>query len=323
LNAKSLIRGAIHRFGGLAAARLATRNGLRIAGYHHFPLALRPALERQCDWIRRHYRPVSMREVAESLDSGNSLPPDSLAVTVDDGYLDFFTVGYPVFRAHGIPATVYLATDFLDHRAWFWWHRILYAFLHSSHSSVRCPILGYPLLLKSESARREGASQIIERAKSLPESERLALCNEIHDRLDVPLPPEPPTEWSPMSWNQVRELCQQGVEFGAHTKTHTILSTVAGPERLQEEIFFPKRRIEEETGNPVLHFAYPNGKWRDIDDHATAAVREAGYRTAVTFQSGFNRPPDRFLLRRLGVAPGQDQPLFEEIVSGIRHLLDP
>src|ERR1035438_6165476 len=107
---KSAAAAALHHAGGLAAVRWINRRRLRILMYHRF--SDRAALARQCAHIRRHYHPVSMAAVSEWLDGLRSLPPYAVAVTVDDGYGDFQEAGYPVFAEYGIPATVFLATDF-------------------------------------------------------------------------------------------------------------------------------------------------------------------------------------------------------------------
>lgn len=315
---KSLARVGLHSFGGLSAVRWWNRGCVRILGYHEFPPQDRQLLEWQCKWIRQYFEPVSMNAIAESLETAKPLPANALAVTVDDGFASFFETGYPVFRAYGIPATVFLVSDFLDHRIWLWWHRILWAFRHTN-----CPAFewnGRRFSLDSVAARNAAAEEMMEAAKTMPNTARLALCAEIADGLGVVLPPEPPAEWLPMSWDQVRELQQKGVQFGAHTKTHPILSTVEDQETMKEEIVGSKRRIEEELGVGVEHFAYPNGRWQDIGEMADRIVREAGFRTAASFEAGLNRQPDRFLLQRLGAYINGDRRGFAEIVSGVQHV---
>ena len=285
--------------------------------YHRF--ANRAALARQCAHIRRHYRPVSMAAVSEWLHARQTLPPGAIAVTVDDGYNDFREAA-AVFAEYGIPVTVFLVTDFLDRKSWLWFDRVVYAFDHAhvSEASIAWPggsILRFPL--DSAAARESAGQQVADRAVSLSPAERGELVDSLPVLLQVEMPEHAPPEYAPLSWDAVRTLAAAGVEFGAHTKTHPILSAIHNPEELQDEIAGSKARIERELDRPVLHFCYPNGKMQDIGPAAVEAVRAAGMLTAVTAEPGLNGlDPNAFLLNRTGADPGQDAMYFARNVAG-------
>jgi peptidoglycan/xylan/chitin deacetylase (PgdA/CDA1 family) len=315
---RSAAAAVFHHAGGLAAVRWRHRQGLRILMYHRF--ADRAALARQCALMRRHYRPVSMAAVSEWLHAGRSLPPYALAVTVDDGHGDFQEVGYPVFAEYGIPATVFLVTDFMDGKSWLWFDRILYAFERAkvSDASVRMPdgnLLRYKL--ESPASRRAAGQQTADLAAGLSPVDRRELVATLPGLLHAEMPEQAPPEHRPLSWDEVRLLAASGVEFGAHTKTHPILSELNDAEELREEIAGSQARIESELGRPVLHFCYPNGKMRDIG-RAAAAVRAAGMQTAVTAEPGLNRvDQDAFLLRRIGADPSHQEMYFARRLAGL------
>src|SRR5260370_38623982 len=109
--AKRLIRVALHSSGAVDGIRRLRQRAVRILMYPHFTPDNARLLE-QCEHIRNHYQPVSLELIGESLQTGKSLPHNSLAVTVDDGYRDFFLYAYPVFRNCQIPVTVFLVSDF-------------------------------------------------------------------------------------------------------------------------------------------------------------------------------------------------------------------
>lgn len=305
---KRAARAAFHNAGGVAMARWINRKGVRILMYHRF--RDRDALARQCAHIRAHYAPVSMSQVADWLSGGAALPENALAVTVDDGYRDFYQVAFPVFREHGIPATVYLVSDFLERKLWLWVDQVRYAFLRGQ--ALR-PELATP------QARRQAAYEMTEAAKRLPNAERLRLLAGLPDQLQVVLPHEAPLEYEPLRWEEVREMAAASIEFGAHTRTHPVLSRGLGAQELADEIAGSKRQIEQQLGRPVEHFCYPNGSNEDFGADAVEAVRAANYRTAVTTESGLNYPgANRFELLRIGVEPGLDQDYFERCAAGFR-----
>ncbi|HUE03347.1 MAG TPA: polysaccharide deacetylase family protein [Bryobacteraceae bacterium] len=310
---------AFHHAGGLAAVRWFHRGSLRILMYHRF--ADRTALASQCAHIRAHYQPVSMRAVSQWLHSGRSLPPYAVAVTVDDGYADFQDAGYPVFAEYGIPVTVFLVTDFIDRKLWLWFDRVVYAFRHGqvAAASIEMPdgsVLRFKL--ESDTSRREAGQHLANLAVSLGPGERRELVESLPRLLKTDMPEQPPPEYRPLSWDEVRLLAASGVEFGAHTRTHPILSALTDAEELREEIAGSKARIEAELDRPVLHFCYPNGKMPDIGREAIDAVRAAGMQTAVTAEPGLNEAhQDAFLLNRIGPDPSHPEMYFARRLAGI------
>lgn len=295
------LKPALHSLGLLALMRWRSRQGVRILMYHRFPDAA-AGLRAQCEHIRRHYTPVSLKQVGESYQQGTPLPPNALAVTIDDGYRDFVTAGEPVFHAFDIPTTIFVVSDFLDGKQWMWWDAVAWAVANTRQAGVAVDRAAFCAGLKEQPvAVREQAVEALLR------------------RLEVDLPVAPPEAHAPMTWDEARRLATRGVEFGAHTRTHPILSQLTSREALRDEILSPKARIEAELGTPALHFCYPNGRRQDFTDEAVALLRDGGFQTAVTTERGINyagAPP--LMLRRLGVEPGNPMPYFAELLAGLR-----
>jgi peptidoglycan/xylan/chitin deacetylase (PgdA/CDA1 family) len=113
-------------------------------------------------------------------------------------------------------------------------------------------------------------------------------------------------DWSPgaevqgrqlMTWEQATELRRDGIELGAHTRTHASLRGLA-PAELADEIAGSRRDLEERLG-PIRHFAYPYGR---LDDAAVRAVEEAGFASACGIEEGRNSPgTPAFTLRRVEI----------------------
>lgn len=79
-----------------------------------------------------------------------------------------------------------------------------------------------------------------------------------------------------MTWNELREAAERGVEIGGHTASHPHLTRMSD-EELDRELADSKQRIEEELGRPARLLAYPYG---EHDARVHAAVRRAGYAAA-------------------------------------------
>jgi peptidoglycan/xylan/chitin deacetylase (PgdA/CDA1 family) len=80
-----------------------------------------------------------------------------------------------------------------------------------------------------------------------------------------------------LTWAQVEEMAEAGIEFGSHGVRHAHLPEL-GDEELREELLESRRAISERLGSCEM-LAYPFGHW---DDRVAAAARDAGYSFAFT-----------------------------------------
>ncbi len=320
---RRLAREAFHSAGGLHAARALTRRGVRILMYHRFPGAgCRAALERRCAHIRKYYNPLPLSAIARAWRDGGHLPPNTVSVTVDDGYRDFYDVAYPVLASFRIPVTVYLVSDFMDGRCWLWFDRLQYVFEQTRATKAEIPLApGNSILVRlgSPAERKSAAKAVIEAAKRMPDAQRIQLVDELPALLGVELPDLPPPQYAPLTWDSVREMGRMGVDFGPHTRTHPILSRLCEEQRLQEEIDGSRNRIEAETGKPSTSFCYPNGRYEDIGEKVLERVRQSGFETAVVTAEGLNYPGcNPLLLKRIPADPSYSELFFQEYLAGVR-----
>jgi peptidoglycan/xylan/chitin deacetylase (PgdA/CDA1 family) len=85
-----------------------------------------------------------------------------------------------------------------------------------------------------------------------------------------------------MTADQLRAWHQNGMEVGAHSRTHVRLSQ-CNDQQQRDEIQGCKADLEDRLGFGVTQFCYPYG---DYDDRAVDATREAGYAAATTTDRG-------------------------------------
>ena len=70
------------------------------------------AFDEQIRYLRRAgFRGVSLAEWATAVAARRPLAGRAVAITFDDGYLDFLTAAWPILRRHGFAAEVFLVTD--------------------------------------------------------------------------------------------------------------------------------------------------------------------------------------------------------------------
>src|SRR5690554_5940799 len=101
LNKSELVR-LLGPCGLYGLARLLTRNQPRILMYHRFSKIPTPGcvsqetFDSQVRHLSRYYNLASMTDLVRGLRGEISLKPNTIVITVDDGYQDFYTVAYPV-----------------------------------------------------------------------------------------------------------------------------------------------------------------------------------------------------------------------------------
>jgi peptidoglycan/xylan/chitin deacetylase (PgdA/CDA1 family)/glycosyltransferase involved in cell wall biosynthesis len=106
-----------------------------------------------------------------------------------------------------------------------------------------------------------------------------------------------------MSAGDVERLAEDGIDFGAHGRTHRDLTTL-GPSALEEEIRGSRTDLEDLVGDRVSCFAYPFGR----STRSAEELVSQTYDLAFTTERGINvlsTPPH--LLRRSGVGPADSR----------------
>ena len=290
--------------GSVASSTGRGGRGLLILIYHRVlaapdPLRSRtvqaPDFAAQMDLIASCFNVLPLSEALERLES-RSLPARALSVTFDDGYADNLTVAAPIMRERGIRPTVFVATGYLDGGLMF--NDAITEAVRAAPQRLDLSDLGLGLLeLHDVLARRAAIRRLIVEIKYRPAHERGVLATEIFRRAGA----TPPRDLM-LSTSQVRSLRDAGVEIGAHTATHPILTRLTS-EAAREDIARSRQVLEGILGDPVRLFAYPNGRpGEDYDARHVAMVRELGFAAALSTSWGAaHADSDRLQLPR--VAP--------------------
>ena len=99
-------------------------------------LAVSPShFEEQLHVLRRVRYPVPLTDFVRRLVAG-TLPAHAVALTFDDGYADNFLAGKPRLEATDVPATIFLASGYIDCPAQFWWDELAQLVLTENRSSM-------------------------------------------------------------------------------------------------------------------------------------------------------------------------------------------
>lgn len=278
--------------GVFAPFRMANRNKTVILTYHRFgedgagtrtPARL---FANQLEYLCRHYNIVPLSSIAECIVRNKEIPAYSVAITIDDGYSDAYEIAYPLLKRFGVPATLFVVTDFVDGKGWVWTDKLRFLALQTAIKEVELTVGSFKLRLGGieKKARLAAAGKINEMLKQMPNAVKEETISRFAEAFGLHLPDKVPEEFGAISWDQAREMGANGVEIGSHTVTHPILTQV-DDEQLRREMAESKIRIENELGQEARLFCYPNG---NFDSRVQFAAENAGYLCAVTTRHGFN-----------------------------------
>jgi peptidoglycan/xylan/chitin deacetylase (PgdA/CDA1 family) len=251
-------------------------------------------------WVRERCDPITPAELVARAERPNRLRP-AVLVTFDDGYRDYHDLAYPVLESLSIPATVFLATSFMDEGGLMWTEEIQSAALATRRERVTLPWSGATVALPDAAARAALGDDARAHLKTLPDAERLALVGALLRELGDP----PRGERQMLSWDEVRHASKLTI-WGGHSHTHPIMSRLdaAAAER---EIRTCKERIATETGRAPTTFAYPNGRRSDYTAETQAILRRHGFSLAFSTSEGIaGADSDWLAIKRLPAEAAHD-----------------
>ncbi len=244
-------------------------------------------------WMRRWFTVLPLDRAVQQLQD-RTLPAAAAAITFDDGYADNARNAMPILQRHGMPATFFVASAFLDGGR-MWNDSVVEAVRGARAATLDLGAVGYGRHdLSSLDARRAAIQAILGQIKYLPQVERQTAVGAVVRAAGVRLPDD-----LMMTSAQLRSLREGGMQIGAHTCTHPILARLdAGQARA--EIQQGRQKIESLLQERVGLFAYPNGKpGQDYEARHVAMVRELGFDAAVSTAPGSAmRASDPFQLPR-------------------------
>lgn len=232
-------------------------------------------------FLGAEFNVITLGEAAARLDE-SELPRRALCITFDDGYADNAEVALPLLLRHGLKATFFVATGFLDGGRMFN-DSVIECLRRTGLDSVDLGEFGLPRRSTASAADRRGViDALLPKVKYLGLAEREGFIARLHRLAGAPELPG----GLMMRSEQVRQLHRAGMEIGAHTVRHPILRLLSNAEA-QDEIAGGRARLQALVDAAVEVFAYPNGKpGEDYDHRHVDMVRRLGFRAAVSTSPG-------------------------------------
>jgi peptidoglycan/xylan/chitin deacetylase (PgdA/CDA1 family) len=251
--------------------------------------------KQQIEFFSRNYEIIQLDDLIQRLDQGKSPPPQAVAITFDDGYLDVYSSAFPILAQYHVPATVFLATGYIGSDRLFWWDKVNYILQNTPETSMNLGTYGIYSLSSAED-RLLGNTKICEWLKKIDENTKNEIIQTIATLGKIGIP-EGMGKKLLLSWDQVKEMSANNISFGAHTVNHPILTNVS-LEQARQEIKQSRSDIEDRLQKKVYSFAYPSGCY---NDRIIDLVKDSGYHYALSVFPNklLSRSDNRFALCRI------------------------
>lgn len=255
---------------------------------------------KQIGYLIQKYNIISLGRYIEYLQGKTDIPSYPLIFTFDDGYKNNYNLLFPLVKQYQVPVTIFLTTGNVGKCSPGWLNKIEYAIAMTSKSEFALKVNGAVrnFNLDSLSGKGHACAEVKRILKGINQAKIEATVESLVRELKVDIDNVTDENFISLSWPEVKEMSQWGVDFASHSESHPIL-TNTDAERVKVELSVSKEKIENHLGRKSLFFSYPNG---DFNQDVKRMAKEAGYICAVTTTYGLDdRKTDAYELRRISI----------------------
>lgn len=233
--------------------------------------------------LDNNYTFISLEELILAIKEKLPLPKNSVAFTMDDGYLDQAEIVAPIFLEFNCPLTFFVITGFLDQKLWPWDTQVSWIISNTEKTELTLNFSDEPLNIKiGPKNNRSRARKLVRNYfKKIDASQISTSINQLAEAANIEPPETPPVQDRALNWQQARSLEKQGIRFAPHSITHRIMSKLDG-ETAKHEILKSWKTLQDELESPLNVFCYPTGRITDYGSRETEILKNNGFIGAVS-----------------------------------------
>jgi peptidoglycan/xylan/chitin deacetylase (PgdA/CDA1 family) len=317
-------------------ARRLTARRLRILCYHGISLRdehkfnpgvfmRQETFARQMRLVKKLGLPLLGLDDAVSKLSSGALPGLATVITIDDGWYGTYRHMRPVLNELGIPATVYVATAFVEGDYQVFNVAVGYTLWRNKDKVISAEKLpegalsqGYDL---ADSQQRRAAERELTRfGFGYPDfKDRQQLWRELCDAVGEDWRAiESERRLGFINTDELRQMMEDGLDIQLHTHGHRFPAD--DREDARREVVLNREFLNAVAPGDYSHFCYPSGQYQpeQIGD-----LRSLDVKSATTTQGGLNLPDTPiYELRRLIISDRMSDLEFEARISGVIELFE-
>jgi peptidoglycan/xylan/chitin deacetylase (PgdA/CDA1 family) len=206
-----------------------------------------------CRWLAEWFNVLPLDQAVDLLQQG-TLPARAAAITFDDGYRDNHDVALPILRRHGLVATFFIATGYLDGGR-MWNDTLIEAIRRAPAGRLDLSEQGFGVHeLGDALSRRRAIDSLLPRIKYLDAPARQTAVDAIAGRAGASLPKD-----LMMTSAQVKALRREGMGIGGHTVSHPILAKLSD-DAIAAELTDGRAALEDMVDAPVSRLRRAKGR---------------------------------------------------------------
>lgn len=286
--------------------------------------------EADLSYLEKHFSIVPLADIELIIETRTFPKKPVCAITFDDGYKNNYRIAYPILRSRGLPATVFVATDFLDTGKPLWTDRLEYII-----DNTKLALLPFhtarglkTFSLETIEDRKQTDNTLRLFLKQMNSSERRGALDRLaHEAAcDLLKAEDGSPDYAPLSWDEAQTLFKNGIEIGAHTVTHPVLGQLSSNDQ-EKEIALSASRVRSTIGS-CRHFAYPNGQPGDWNKETEAILKKTGFKAAWSTLPGRINPltANPYALARITLDEsgfrGRNETLISNLLPSVKKFVE-
>jgi peptidoglycan/xylan/chitin deacetylase (PgdA/CDA1 family) len=275
--------------------------------------------------LKENYEIISLNDFLDLRKNNIKLDKDKFVITLDDNYKEYYTEVFPLKNKYNFEMTLFVSIDPIENKEPLFVDSLIHAINLSKEKILDLTHYGlkeYPIVIDEE--KNKAIVEINEFSKMLSKERRKELIDAIIRQLEID---KNSIKKFLLTWDELIEMNNNGVEIGAHTMSHPVLAEIP-LEEAKYEISESKRILEQKLNTKVKMFAYPYGYIESYNDKIKNHVKETGFLCACSLHEQSNEK-DLYALGRINMDTSMCslwnerflKPLFVLELSGLGNLV--
>jgi len=209
--------------------------------------------EQHLKFYKSNFDVVTIEELNALIQNKKKLSNRYALITFDDGYMDNYKLAYPLLKKHLVPATFFIATDFIEKNIIPWWDEIAFLIQNCNQEILQLSNWKSPILLTAKSK-----NEYIKKVLQLIKLDSSKTMNEKNNKLKTASNLDAdylmPHKDLFMTWEMLKEMQDNGMRIDSQSCSHSIMSHLSIEEQ-KYEAAHSKKLLSEKMGKEITSFA--------------------------------------------------------------------
>lgn len=267
----------------------------------------------QMKWLKQNTDILSEDEIIHHIKNNKEFKRCSVLITFDDGYIDNYSIVFPILKSFNIPSIFFIPTDLIEERRLGWWDIIYYLIKKCNKNKIIIDS-NEILISNNKKGKINAIRQLRKIMRSIKASKSIELLKNLSQECEVDFPKFEEQSAELMTWDQIIEISKQRMfAIGSHTHSHHILTNLDESEQISE-LQKSKSILEDKLNMKIKSMSYPDGSYFSFSDRIKEFVQGTGFSIAFSFNTGVNqrRITDCFNIKR--ISPPNNLFIFKMII---------